>query len=66
MEDVTRVHDQVDGVARRRVERALHVGLEVVPPPPSLHPRPRRQVETDVRIAEEKDAGHLNKRTVWR
>jgi hypothetical protein len=55
IEDVTRMHHDVDLARERRLERGGVVGQEVVTAPPSVDTRPNGQIEAEVRIGEEED-----------
>ena len=56
IEDVTRMHDDVDLTRERRLERGGVVGEEVVTTPPSLDPWPNGEVEAEVRVGEQENS----------
>jgi hypothetical protein len=56
IEDVTRVHHDVDLARERRLERGGVVGQEVVTTPPSLDPWPNGEVEAEVRVGEQENS----------
>jgi hypothetical protein len=56
VEDISRVHHEIDVARERGLERGKIIREEIVAAPPAFDARPKRKIEPEMRVGEEKNS----------